>query len=119
MSSNEKNDVRRKKSWICSYLQNNLGQNQDFMYTTEPWGQPGLPQQDTDSNWTAFILNNNPVAHLNFLCLTTLLWSRRSKQVYVTLHAENKSCTLQGDYVQQTHLSTVADTSAVLKNPQE
>lgn len=43
------------------------------MYTIEPWGQPGLPQLDTDSNWTAFILNNNPAAHLNL--------SRRRKQV--------------------------------------
>lgn len=60
MSSNEKNDVRRgekknKKSWSCSYLQNNLGQNQDFMYTKEPRAQAGLPQLDTDANWTAFI----------------------------------------------------------------
>lgn len=37
MSSNEKTDVRRgKKSWGCSYLENNLGQNQDFVYTIDP-----------------------------------------------------------------------------------
>lgn len=88
MISNEKNDVRRgeKKSWSCSYVQNNLGQNQDFTYTKEPWGQPAPPQLDMDSNWTVFILNGNPAAHLNSLHRTNQLWSRRCKQVYgVTL----------------------------------
>lgn len=47
--------ISRGQPWASSRLPVHFG----------PGGRPHLPQLDTHSDWTAFILNNKGVAHLN------------------------------------------------------
>lgn len=57
MSSNEKKKKharRGKRSWSYSFLENNLGQNQDFMYTVDPQGPTQLPHLDTEIGQRSF-----------------------------------------------------------------